>query len=139
MARKDVLAYYLQQQGIYLRMVATAKKVDEDLRSGLITREERDRLSEALAPSIGQIRDNYERLSYIMLLLNEPKRKSKKKAYMRQNKGLYGRLVAVGKENSIREDGDALAFIRREVREAEERASKEKASKVKEDGEGTGD
>ena len=134
MARKDVLAYYLQQQGIYLRMVATAKKVDEDLRSGLITREERDRLSEALAPSIGQIRDNYERLSYIMLLLNEPKRKSKKKAYMRQNKGLYGRLVAVGKENSIREDGDALAFIRREVREAEERASERK-----EDGEGAGD
>ena len=139
MARKDVLAYYLQQQGIYLRMVATAKKVDEDLRSGLITREERDRLSEALAPSIGQIRDNYERLSYIMLLLNEPKRKSKKKAYARQNAGLYKRLVAVGKENSIREDGDALAFIRREVREAEERASKEKASKVKEDGEGAGD
>ena len=134
MARKDVLAYYLQQQGIYLRMVATAKKVDEDLRSGLITREERDRLSEALAPSIGQIRDNYERLSYIMLLLNEPKRKSKKKAYARQNKGLYGRLVAVGKENSIREDGDALALIRREVREAEERASERK-----EDGEGAGD
>lgn len=134
MARKDVLAYYLQQQGIYLRMVATAKKVDDDMRSGLITREERDRLSEALAPSIGQIRDNYERLSYIMLLLNEPKRKSKKKAYMRQNEGLYKRLVAVGKENSIREDGDALAFIRREVREAEERASK-----GKEDGKGAGD
>lgn len=134
MARKDVLAYYLQQQGIYLRMVATAKKVDEDLRSGLITREERDRLSEALAPSIGQIRDNYERLSYIMLLLNEPKRKSKKKAYLRQNEGLYKRLVAVGRENSIREDGDALAFIRREVREAEERASERK-----EDGEGAGD
>ena len=139
MARKDVLAYYLQQQDVYLRMVATAKKVDDDLRSGLITREERDRLSEALAPSIGQIRDNYERLSYIMLLLNEPKRKSGKKAYMRQNKGLYGRLVAVGKENSIREDMDALAFIRREVRKAEERASKEKASKGKEDGEGAGD
>ena len=139
MARKDVLAYYLQQQGIYLRMVATAKKVDDDLKAGLITREERDRLSEALAPSIGQIRDNYERLSYIMLLLNEPKRKSRKKAYMRQNEGLYKRLVAVGKENSIREDGDALAFIRREVREAEERASKEKASKGKENGKGAGD
>ena len=139
MARKDVLAYYLQQQGIYLRMVATAKKVDDDLKAGLITREERDRLSEALAPSIGQIRDNYERLSYIMLLLNEPKRKARKKAYMRQNEGLYKRLVAVGKENSIREDGDALAFIRREVREAEERASKEKASKGKEKGKGAGD
>ena len=115
-------------------MVATAKKVDDDLKSGLITREERDRLSEALAPSIGQIKDNYERLSYIMLLLNEPKRNSKKKAYMRQNKGLYGRLVAVGKENSIREDEDALALMRREVREAEERASKGKV-----DGEGAGD
>ena len=134
MARKDVLAYYLQQQAIYLRMVATAKKVDDDLKAGLITREERDRLSEALAPSIGQIRDNYERLSYIMLLLNEPKRKSKKEAYKRQNKGLYGRLVAVGKENSIREDGDALAHIKREVREAEERASKRK-----DNGEGAGD
>lgn len=134
MARKDVLAYYLQQQDVYLRMVAAASKVDEDLRSGFITREERDRLREALAPSIGQIRDNYERLSYIMLLLNEPKRESRKKAYKRQNKGLYGRLVAVGKENSIREDEDALAFIRREVRKAEERASK-----GKEDGESAGD
>ena len=134
MARKDVIAYYLQQQSVYLRMVAMAKAVDEDCKKGLISRDERERLQERLAPSIGQIRDNYERLSYIMLLLNEPKRKSKKKAYARQNEGLYKRLVAVGKENSIREDGDALAFIRREVREAEERASK-----GKEDGKGAGD
>ena len=112
MARKDVIAYYLQQQSVYLRMVAMAKAVDEDCKKGLISRDERERLQERLAPSIGQIRDNYERLSYIMLLLNEPKRKSRKKAYMRQNKALYGRLVAVGKENSLREDADALATMK---------------------------
>lgn len=112
MARKDVISYYLQQQSVYLRMVGTAKAVDDDYKKGLIGRDEYERLQERLAPSIGQIRDNYERLSYIMLLLNEPKRKSRKKAYMRQNKALYGRLVAVGKENSLREDADALATMK---------------------------
>lgn len=112
MARKDVIAYYLQQQSVYLRMVGMAKAVDEDYRKGLISREELERLQERLAPSIGQIRDNYERLSYIVLLLNEPGRKSRKAKFRRQNGKLYGRLVAVGKENSLREDADALAVMK---------------------------
>lgn len=133
MARKDIIDYYLQQQKVYLGMVEVAKRVDDDFEKGLIGREERDMLKERMLPGIGQIRENYERLSYIVLLLNEPARKSKKAGFRRQNKGIYGRLVASSKETTLREDMDALAGLKAMI--AEE--GKAKGESV--DGQGQGD
>lgn len=133
MARKDIIDYYLQQQKVYLGMVEVAKRVDDDFEKGLIGREERDRLKERMLPGIGQIRENYERLSYIVLLLNEPARKSKKAGFRKQNKGIYGRLVASSRETLLREDMDALAGLKAMI--AEE--GKAKGESV--DGQGQGD
>ena len=117
MARKDVIDYYLQQQKVYLKMLALAKRVDDDYARGLIDRDERERLRERMLPGIEQVKEGYERLSYIVLLLNEPGRKSKKPGYRRQNEKLYGRLVASSRETLMSKDEDALRALKEIIEE----------------------
>jgi hypothetical protein len=94
MSVKEVKRYYSQICDQYQEMINDIKDLEKEAEQGLIEPERIERLKEQIAP----IKQNYERWSYMMFLLNEPKRKSKKANYIRRSKKLIENLDP---ENSL--------------------------------------
>lgn len=94
MSVKDVKKYYNDISEQYKEMVENIRDLEEEASKGLVEPERIERLQEQIAP----IKQNYERWSYMMFLLNEPRRKSKKALYQSKNKK---QLATLSPENSI--------------------------------------
>lgn len=94
MSVKAVKEYYDQICDQYCEMLQDIKDFEQEAAEGLIEPERVERLKEQIAP----IKQNYERWSYMMFLLNQPQRKSKHKRYEHQNRRL---LASLDKKNSI--------------------------------------
>jgi hypothetical protein len=77
MAIRDVKEYYFKMLNQYLEMKADMADFEQALKDGFITE---DQMQYALE-EVNKVQQNYERLSYIMYLLNLPKRKAKQKQY----------------------------------------------------------
>lgn len=75
MALKDVKEYYFKMLGQYLEMKEDLTDFEQALKDGFITEEQ----MQAAFEEVNKVQQNYERLSYIMYLLNLPNRKSKRK------------------------------------------------------------
>ena len=93
MSVKDVKRYYDVITEQYFEMVNDLKDFEEAVSNNII---EPERLEE-IKKNIEPIKVNYQRISYIMYLLNIPTKKSKYKKYERQNKKL---LKMIGEENT---------------------------------------
>lgn len=117
MAKKHLIAYYLEQQAVYLEMLKDIQDVDKDHKDGLIDDERYQQLMDALSPDIEAAKANYERISYIMLLLNKPARDSKGKKYEEENKEWYDHLSGASREALLDESKDALIDFKRIVKE----------------------
>ena len=94
MSVKAVKTYYEKICSQYVEMLQDIRDLEQEASEGLIEPERIDRLKDQIAP----IKQNYERWSYMMFLLNEPQRKSKQARYRRANKKL---LQSLNSENSI--------------------------------------
>lgn len=94
MSVKAVKMYYDQICDQYCEMLQDIRDLEEEATKGLIEPERVERLKEQIAP----IKQNYERWSYMMFLLNQPTRKSKHARYKDQNRKL---LNSLDKKNSI--------------------------------------
>lgn len=114
MSKRHVIDYYLQVQDLYFEMLDDVKDFDEALKGGFITQEQVEQSQMMLA----RVKDNYDRLSYIVVLLNQPNRKTKLKKHLTQNKKVYNYLRDVSQENSLSEMNDDLKkfkeFIKKE-------------------------
>ena len=108
MSVKAVKEYYDQICDQYCDMLQTIREFEEEAKKGLIEPERIERLKDQIDP----IKQNYERWSYMMFLLNQPTRKSKHRKYQQQNKRL---LASLSKKNSlesvIQENMEAMKHI----------------------------
>lgn len=120
MARKHLIAYYLEQQALYLEMLKDIQDIDKDHKEGLIDDERYEQLMSVLSPDIEALKANYERISYIVLLLNKPARDSKGKKYEDVNKEWYDHLQGASREAVLDESKDALADFKKLVKEFKE-------------------
>ena len=77
MALRDVKEYYFKMLGQYFEMKADLADFEQALKDGFITEEQ----MQAAIDDVDRVKQNYERLSYIMYLLNLPNRKSKQEKY----------------------------------------------------------
>ena len=84
MALRDVKEYYFKMLGQYMEMKADLADFEQALKDGFITEEQ----MQAAYDDVDRIQQNYERLSYIMYLLELPNRKSKQPKYNTRNKKL---------------------------------------------------
>lgn len=84
MAVKDVKNYYYQVSSQYLKMKATLEEFNEEFKKGNITE---DRL-ENVKGLVDAMEQNYNRVSYIMHLLELPNRPEKKEKAKRADKKL---------------------------------------------------
>lgn len=81
MALIDVKQYYYDVLNQYLEMKEDIADFEEALKAGYITE---DKLEE-VKKDIYIVKENLDRLSYVMHLFNLPKRKSKQEKYKKQN------------------------------------------------------
>lgn len=122
MAKKDVIQYYLQLQSQYFEMLSQLKDLQEALQTKHITEEQ----FEFARQDIDVMKTNYERISYIMLLLNKPKAKNKRafNQELKYNKELYKYLKGASKEAVLDESKNALADFRKYVEEIKHNGDK---------------
>ena len=101
MSIKHVREYYDNICRDYHEMIEALIEAEEDAQNNLVTPEAVENLNTLVKP----MKDNYERWSYMMFLLNMPNKKEKKRAYLKQNKKKVelieqnNNLEAIHKEN----------------------------------------
>lgn len=120
MARKDLILYYLQVQNQYFELIANLKDVEEAVKNGILEQSQAD----DMINEINIVKNNYERMSYEMFLLNKPNRKQKQFNEERQNKEWYNYLKNSSKEAIINENNDVLCDFKKYVKELKEKNSK---------------
>lgn len=117
MAIKDLKEYYDNVAGSYVEMLKEAKDFEKEYKQGHLTEEQLNQMQATIAP----LKDNYERLSYVMLLLNKPKRASKEKAFYKQNRMLYDYLKGASSNQAIEEDTDVLKTLRQLIKDIKDK------------------
>lgn len=106
MALKDVKKYFNEVENQYFEMLENVKDFEEALKSGFLEQEQVDQAEQML----NRLKENYNRLCYIMVLFNRPCKKKKAKKFDQQNSAIYKYLdeVDASKENVITENTDVL-------------------------------
>lgn len=120
MAKRDVTLYFLQVQSQYFEMVKLAKELNEELKKGLITQEQ----LESVQNEMDILKANYERIAYIMLLLNKPNRKSKKSKEESIYKEWYDYLKGASKEAIMDENRDVLCDFKKFIKEIKDESTR---------------
>lgn len=85
MAKKDVIKYFYQVQNEYMEMVDCLKDVQIAQKDGKVDREQLSQLQQ----EVSKIKINYERLAFIVMLLNLPQKSSKKEKAKKAQGKLY--------------------------------------------------
>ena len=118
MAIKDVKQYYYSMQAQYLEMKADLQDFEEALAAGYITEEQ----LEAASEDIRRLEENYDRLTYIMYLLEIPTRVKKRTKHSFVNAPL---LKAFSERSATQiqveeENRSALDHLRNELKRLKE-------------------
>lgn len=116
MALGDVKEYYYKMLAQYVEMKADLEDYNQAAANGYITE---DQLEE-VKKDIFEIEQNYNRLTYIMYLLELPKRKQKRKSFEsnKANKELHTYLQGknADKDSIISENESVLTHLRKELK-----------------------
>lgn len=122
MAIRDVKHYYYTMQNQYLLMKADLKDFEEGLKSGYITE---DQLTE-FQEDVAKVEQNFHRLGYIMFLLEQPNRASKKNSYIKHNEKLIAYFEDRGAtvEKVVDENFSTIQHIREEIKKLSSKADK---------------
>ena len=116
MAYIDVKRYFLQVQDQYLEMLSDTKELDEAAKAGQVSQEN----YEAAQALMLRLKENYERLCYIMFLFNQPARKKKKAKYNAQNSVTASALNNSSEEAILAENADVLKQFKELINKKEE-------------------
>ena len=95
MSVKHIKEYYNKICEDYHEMINTLHELEEEASKNLVPPEQVENLNNLIKP----MKDNYERWSYMIFLLNMPNKKEKKKVYNRQFKDVVDRFE---KDNDLK-------------------------------------
>ena len=118
MSIKDVKKYYDQVEQQFFEMNQAAKELNEECALGNIPKEMVEQAEAMALP----LRQNYERLSYLIYLLNMPNKKEKKFWYNNQNKKLVNdfKLLNADQEAQLQENILSLSKFKEFVNKLKE-------------------
>lgn len=114
MARKHVVSYFLEIENQYNEMLQLIPVYKELLQEGKISPED----YENNINYIERLKENYERIGYIIMLLNRPNRKDKQEDAVA--KSWYDALKFSSKEAIMDENRDCLSHLKETIRKAQE-------------------
>ena len=104
MSHKDVIEYYKQVQNDYIEMRGELKDLEKECMEGLVSPEQVDQMKSTIEP----LKINYERISYIIYLMNKPVRKNKEEYKKRNQKFLKSLNPSNSTESSLKENKEVL-------------------------------
>ena len=118
MAIKDVKVYFYNMLGQYLEMKEDLKDFDQALQDGHITE---DKLEEVYK-DVQDLQNNYDRLTFIMYLLELPARKTKKEKFKKSNLVMekYFADKNADMDSVIKENESLLTHLRNELKKLKE-------------------
>lgn len=118
MAIRDVKEYYFKMLSQYMEMKADLADFEQALKDGFITEEQ----MQAAFEEVNRVQQNYERLSYIMYLLNLPNREAKRKRPAKVNAALAAEFESrkADVEAVSVENRDALKAFKDEMKRLQE-------------------
>lgn len=99
MSVKDVKTYYNEINANYREMIDAIHELEEEASKGVVSPERLEQMRASVEP----IKTNWQRINYIMYLLNLPNRPKKKKRYEQLNPSTFSdkaTLEGVLKENN---------------------------------------
>ncbi len=103
MSVKHVIKYYNKICEDYHEIIETLHELEEEAQNTIVPPERVENLEKLIKP----MKDNYERWSYMVFLLNMPNKKEKQKKYRRQFKETIKRFEAENNLDAMhREDMD---------------------------------
>lgn len=111
MAKAHLVKYFLEVEYQYLEMLDALKELKELVKEGKVSVEAAE-LEEA---NIVKLKENYERMAYVMFLLNKPNRATKK--LDTSTLRWYAELKNHSKEAIINENNDVLCTFKQLIRE----------------------
>ncbi len=112
MAKRHVVRYFLEVENNYVETMEVLKELQELASQGKV--EESTYLS--VEKDLEVIKTNYERIAYIIFLLNKPNRVKKNDYDEKVNKSWYDSLKFSSKEAIMDESRDALAHFKEIVK-----------------------
>lgn len=114
MALSDVKEYYVKTLSQYTEVKENLADFEQALKDGYITE---DKL-ESEIEDVARIKENVDRLAYILYLFNLPKRKDKKKKYKQANESLeeYFKELKADSQSVIDENVDLITTIRESLK-----------------------
>lgn len=105
MAVKHILDYYKSVEAQYIEMLNDLKEMEEEVNNKVLPPEALDNIKTMIEP----LKNNYMTLSWVMFLLNQPNRDSKKNKYIRQSKKFTSTLdPEKSKDGIIKENEKVL-------------------------------
>lgn len=124
MSVKDVEREFLNIESEYNEMNNTLNLLVVDLKNNKITLDEFNAFKDELKP----IETNYERLSYMMFLLHQPNKKSKKAKEIKQNGMFYEYFEETGNDfnSTENENKNILKNVKARIKALKDKKDKEK-------------
>ena len=120
MARRHLVQYYVELESNYSQMLEDVKDLEQSYESGAIDYERYSHLRDTLTPEIESLKEEFERLSYVMFLLNIPNRVKKEDKFKKENSTYFAYLDKFSQENVIDETHDVLARFKEQVKKYKE-------------------
>lgn len=113
MATIDVKKYYYKMLAQYLEMKNDLADFEQALEDGFITEEQ----VLAAKEEVSRLEENYHRLTYIVYLLELPKRNSKRKKFEKSNEKFMTRFKQLGADidTIVDENTSCLMHFRAEL------------------------
>jgi trans-2-enoyl-CoA reductase len=113
MSKRHVVQYFLELESQYFEMLDNVKDLEELLKENRLSQEDFN----AAINDIQVSKNNYERIAYIMMLLNKPNRKDKREEAIAQS--WYKALKFSSKEAIVDENRDALSHLKELIKKGE--------------------
>lgn len=114
MSKAHVNLYFLEIQNQYFEMLENLKEFKELAEQGKISQDEYNNM----IAEVELLKSNYERISYIIMLLNKPQKKSKEENDI--NIAWYNSLKGASKEAILDESKDVLVDLKALIKKGKE-------------------
>lgn len=120
MAKRHLAQYYIELESNYAQMIEDVNDLEKSYKSGNMNYERYAQIRDALTPEVEAIKEEYERLSYVMFLLNIPNRVKKEDRFKKENYAYFAYLDKFSKEKVIDESKDILKKFKEQVNKYKE-------------------
>ena len=114
MAKGDINLYFLEVQDQYFEMLDNLKEFKELAVEGKVSQDEYDQMLR----EVELLKSNYERIAYIIMLLNKPKKSKRENADI--NNSWYNALSGASKEVILDENKDVLVDLKNLIRKSKQ-------------------